>query len=723
MKREKFNITGMHCTNCSLNITKNLEKIDGIENVSINLITSRMSVIFDENKINTNDIIDKVKKIGFGIELLKSNNKNQNLEIEDKNNDKRYLLVSIILSILLMYVSMGHMIGLKEPKYSSIIQLIITSIVMYIYRNYYKSGFLALKNKSSNMSTLIAVSTIASYIYSIFNMMIGSKNELYFESIVVILTLVSLGKYIESKIKKNASESIAKMMDLTPKKALIIKDDKEIKIDIEDLEIDDIVLIKSGEVVSCDGIVIEGKGYTDESSITGESRLVEKNINDYVIAASILEKGYLKVKVTKESNDTIIAKVIDLVEEATSSKAPIAKLADKISGILVPTIFIISICTFIFWYFIGGNFAIAVNRAISVLVISCPCALGIATPISIMIGSLKGTQIGVLFKRAELLEIIRDANVILFDKTGTLTKGKPEVIDYFNITNNEKLLDYVFSIEKKSEHHLASSIVKYCEALNSKLIDIDEFNQIEGRGIQAKIKNEKIIIGNEKLMLDNNIDLSNYLKDIENYSKTGKTVILVGINGILNAIITIADDIREDAVVTIQKLKELGIKPIMLTGDNLETARHISKILGIDEIHAELLPNEKYDILVKLQEKNKVIMVGDGINDAPALAKADIGISIGGSTDIAMEISDIVLMKQRLIDIINSINLSKSVIRNIKLSLFWAFIYNFIGIALAAGIFVKLGLTLNPMFAAFAMSISSICVLLNAMTLNMFKGE
>lgn len=723
MKREKFNITGMHCTNCSLNITKNIEKLEGIEKVNINLITSKMSVIYDEKIIDVEKIIEIVEKIGYGIEKINNKKNKENIEEIKKDYYIIKLVISIILTVLIMYLSMGHMLGFNKVNNSEIIQIIISISIMYLYKEYYFSGFLALKNNSSNMSSLIAVSTLASFVYSIFNVIKGENNDLYFESIAVILTLVSIGKYIESRIKKNATKSITKMINLTPKKATIIKDGNEIVIDVEDLEIDDEVLIKTGEIISCDGIILEGKAYVNESSITGESKLIEKNVNDEVIASSILEKGYLKVRVNKEANDTIIAKIIELVEEATSSKAPISKLADKISGILVPIIFVVSILTFIFWLVIGNEFSEAINRAISVLVISCPCALGIATPISIMIGNLKGSQMGILFKRAELLEIIKKANIILMDKTGTITKGEPKVIDFISISDDDRVIKYIYSAEKKSEHHLATSVVTYCENLGINTVDIDEFIQVEGRGINAKIKNNELLIGNEKMMLEYNIDLSKYIDDINRYSKQGKTVILASINGSLVAIITIADEIREDVKITIEKLKNKNIRPIMLTGDNIETARYVAKLVGIEEVYAGLLPNEKYDILINLQENNKVIMVGDGINDAPALAKADVGISIGGSTDIAMEISDIVLMKQRLIDIINAINLSKAVIINIKFSLFWAFIYNIMGITLAMGLFVKFGLTLNPMFAAFAMSLSSICILLNAMTLKLFKGE
>ncbi|WP_064612413.1 heavy metal translocating P-type ATPase [Streptobacillus moniliformis] len=723
MKREKFNITGMHCTNCSLNITKNIEKLEGIEKVNINLITSKMSVIYDEKIIDVEKIIEIVEKIGYGIEKINNKKNKENIEEIKKDYYIIKLVISIILTVLIMYLSMGHMLGFNKVNNSEIIQIIISISIMYLYKEYYFSGFLALKNNSSNMSSLIAVSTLASFVYSIFNVIKGENNDLYFESIAVILTLVSIGKYIERRIKKNATKSITKMINLTPKKATIIKDGNEIVIDVEDLEIDDEVLIKTGEIISCDGIILEGKAYVNESSITGESKLIEKNVNDEVIASSILEKGYLKVMVNKEANDTIIAKIIELVEEATSSKAPIYKLADKISGILVPIIFVVSILTFIFWLVIGNEFSEAINRAISVLVISCPCALGIATPISIMIGNLKGSQMGILFKRAELLEIIKKANIILMDKTGTITKGEPKVIDFISISDDDRVIKYIYSAEKKSEHHLATSVVTYCENLGINTVDIDEFIQVEGRGINAKIKNNELLIGNEKMMLEYNIDLSKYIDDINRYSKQGKTVILASINGSLVAIITIADEIREDVKITIEKLKNKNIRPIMLTGDNIETARYVAKLVGIEEVYAGLLPNEKYDILINLQENNKVIMVGDGINDAPALAKADVGISIGGSTDIAMEISDIVLMKQRLIDIINAINLSKAVIINIKFSLFWAFIYNIMGITLAMGLFVKFGLTLNPMFAAFAMSLSSICILLNAMTLKLFKGE
>ncbi|CAM3134610.1 heavy metal translocating P-type ATPase [Streptobacillus felis] len=720
MKRQKFNITGMHCTNCSLNITKNIEKKDGIENVNINLITSKMSVIYDENKVDNDMIIETVKKLGFGIEVEENIN-TQNIEKKEKNYDIYKLVISIFFSLIIMYISMGHMLGFKPVKFSTILQILISSFIMIFYYKYYISGIRSLLNKNSNMLTLISVSTLSAYIYSIISVL-TKKNDIYFESIVVILTLVSIGKFVESKIKKNASDTIYKMMDLTPKKAVIIKGGKEILIEVEELEVGDEVLVKSGEIIACDGSVIEGKGYVNESSITGESKLIEKNINDQVISSSILEKGYIIIKVEKENKDTVISKIINLVEEATSSKPPISKLADKISGILVPIIFCIAILTLILSILFGVKLSDAINRSISVLVISCPCALGIATPISIMVGSLKGAKMGILFKSAELLEIIKDSTVILFDKTGTLTKGKPKVIDFINLTENNEIYDYIYSIEKKSEHHLANSIVNFFNDKNYLNLDIEEFIQHEGRGISSKINGKKILIGNVKMMRENNVELDDYLVDIKNYSNEGKTIILVSIDYKLSSLITIADEIRDDAKLTIEKIKSLGIRPIMLTGDNEGTAKYVGKNVGIDEIYYGLLPNEKYKILLNLQKNNKVIMVGDGINDAPALAKSDVGISIGGSTDIAMEISDIVLIRQKLIDIVNAIYLSISVIKNIKISLFWAFIYNFIGVAMATGIFSKYGINLNPMFAAFAMSMSSICVLLNAMTLNFFKG-
>ena len=619
---------------------------------------------------------------------------------------------------------MGAMMGLDIPNMIPFhinvsLQFIITIIVMILNFDYYNLGYISFKTKTLNMNTLIMVSTLASLILSIFNILILKNfHDIYFESIVTILTLVRLGKYLESRIKRYTSISMDAMINLIPSKVIVDIEGNELEKPIESIKINDVLIVKSGENIAADGTVVEGLGYINESIITGESKLVKKEKGDKVISGSILQKGYIKYNVDKIGEDTLLNKIINLVDEAVNSKPSISKFVDKVSAIFVPVVLSISFLTLVIYLLLGYNINMAIMRSVAVLVISCPCALGIATPISIMIGSYKSSSFGILFKNSEILEMMENIDVVLFDKTGTLTKGYPEVVEY--LSNDDVSESIIYSIEKKSEHPLALAFVKYFEEKGVKRYRVEEFEQLEGKGIRAIIKNQEYLLGNEILMKDNNVDLNIYREKINQYSNEGSTVILLSKNKKLISLAAISDDLRDESMSLISRLKNKGIKTVMLTGDNKKVATYLGNKLGIDDIYSDLLPEDKFRLLKEYQKNHKVVMVGDGVNDAVALAGADVSISITGSTDVAIETSDVVLMNSNIEHIVTAINLSSAVIKNIKLSLFWAFIYNIIGIPMAIGLF---GFSLNPMFAAFAMSMSSICVLINALTLNLFKDR
>ena len=722
MKKERYDIKGMHCSNCSIAIENSINKLEGIKKVDVNPISSQMIVEYDEDKLNSKDIEKNVESIGY--EAYLKINKTVEKATKGENKEKKILALSIILTLLLLYISMGAMMGLYIPNMIPFhinvsLQFIITIIVMILNFDYYNLGYISFKTKTLNMNTLIMVSTLASLILSIFNILILKNfHDIYFESIVTILTLVRLGKYLESRIKRYTSISMDAMINLIPSKVIVDIEGTELEKTIEDIKVNDILIAKSGENIAADGTVIEGSGYINESIITGESKLIKKEKGDKVISGSILQKGYIKYSVDKLGEDTILNKIINLVDEAVNSKPSISKFVDKMSAIFVPVVLFISLLTLDIYHLLGYNINIAIMRAVAVLVISCPCALGIATPISIMIGSYKSSSFGILFKNSEILEMMGNIDVVLFDKTGTLTKGYPEVVEY--LSNDDISESIIYSIEKKSEHPLALAFVKYFEGKGVKRYRVEEFEQLDGRGIRAIIKNEVYLLGNETLMIENNVDLSIYRNEINKYSNQGSTVILLAKDNKLISLSAISDDLRDESISLISKLKNKGIKTVMLTGDNNKVATYLGNKLGIDDIHSDLLPEDKFRLLKEYQKNHKVVMVGDGVNDAVALAGADVSISITGSTDVAIETSDVVLMNSNIEHIVTAINLSSAVIKNIKISLFWAFIYNIIGIPMAIGLF---GFSLNPMFAALAMSMSSICVLINALTLNLFKDR
>lgn len=750
---KKFNVTGMTCSACSASVEKAVKKLEGINSVSVNLLTNSMIVHYNEEVIDENNIIEAVTSAGYGASVF-SKNKNEikvsdKMRVEDEIKEmKKRLIISFAFLIPLMYISMGHMMGLPLPSFLSglenaisygMTQFLLALVIVYVNRKYYQVGFKTLFKGSPNMDTLIAIGSSAAMVYGIFAIYrmgygLGIQDfelvekyhmDLYFESAAMILTLITLGKYLEKKSKGKTSEAITKLMDLAPKTATILRNNKEVIVPIEEVLKDDIVIVKPGESIPVDGVIIQGSSSIDQSAITGESIPVEKNIGDKVIAATINKNGYFKFKAEKVGDDTTLAQIISLVEDASSSKAPIAKLADKISGVFVPIVISISIISTIVWLLVGKSFEFSLSIGIAVLVISCPCALGLATPVAIMVGTGKGAENGILIKSAEALETAHKIQTVVLDKTGTITEGKPKVTDIVvnsNINKNE-LLKIAASIEKPSEHPLADAIVEKAKKENITLLDVDNFISITGKGIKAEINNKIYYAGNLSLMKENNIDYSKFEKVINDLAKKGKTPLCFSDDSILFGVIAVADTIKPTSKKAIEEFKNMGINIVMLTGDNKNTAEAIRKELNIDKIIAEVLPQDKEKEVRKIQESGKkVAMIGDGINDAPALARADVGIAIGAGTDIAIESADIVLMKSDLLDGVTTIKLSKAVIKNIKENLFWAFFYNAIGIPLAAGVFYNiLGWKLNPMFGAFAMSLSSVCVVSNALRLKLFK--
>lgn len=741
--KKKFDVKGMTCAACQAHVLKAVEKLEGVKDVNVNLLNNSMDVDFDESVCSINNIEQSVKKAGYEANV-KDNNISKQVNKSSKDNDYQLtkLIISFIFLLVLMYVSMGHMINAPMPWFLvgeenalifAFTQFLLTIPSVIIYFHFFSNGFKRLFKLSPNMDSLIAIGSSASLLYGIVAIyMIGYglghddltivhsyMHNLYFESCAMILTLVSLGKYLESLAKKRTTKAITKMMDLAPKTGNVLKNGSIILTSIEDIKINDIVVIKKGEVIPIDGEIIKGNGSIDESNFTGESLPIYKEKGNKVYASTILNSGYLEVKVDKQSEDTNIATIIKLVEEASNSKAPISKLADKISLYFVPIVMLISIFTLIGFLIARYPFELAFNMAISVLVIACPCALGLATPVAIMVGVGKGAQNGLLIKNAEILEKSHLIKTVVLDKTGTITQGKPSVTD-FNILNNQSdLLDIIYSIESMSEHPLADAIIEYANKNNAKKVEIKNYQSIDGIGLKATYQNDEYMVGNNKISTNLNDD-----KTFKLLSNQGKTVIFIKKNDSIIGYIAIKDEIKQTSKQAIEELHKLGIKVIMLTGDNKTTAQSIANEVGVDEVIAEVLPVDKQNIIksLKKDDKHLVAMVGDGVNDALALASSDLGIAIGAGSDIAIESSDIVLMKNDLMDVKNVIGLSKRTILGIKLGLFWAFFYNSIGIIIATGIFYpSFGLMLNPMIGSLAMSISSVFVVLNALTINFYK--
>lgn len=753
--KEKYDITGMTCSACSAHVEKAVKKLEGMKNVSVNLLQNSMTVEYDESILTSQNIIDAVVDAGYGASLKDSGKsagtsaqtKKENTAEKSAKDMKKRLISSLCFLVPLMYVSMGHMLGAPLPQILSpefnplifaLVQLFLTLPVMYINRKYFRNGFKTLFKGSPNMDSLIAIGSGASAVYSIYvifkmaySMGFGDMMtahhlamDLYFESAAMILTLITLGKYFEARSKKRTSDALTKLMNLAPKTAVVERNGEEIEIPSEQVTAGDIVIIKPGQSIPVDGIIVEGRGSVDQSAITGESIPEEKTVGSAVIGATVNKTGYFKFKATKVGEDTTLAQIIKLVEEAGGSKAPIAKLADKVSGVFVPIVITIAVITTAVWMILGYPFNFALTMGISVLVISCPCALGLATPTAIMVGTGKGAESGILIKSAEALETAHLINTVVLDKTGTITMGTPTVTDVIPVKGEspESLVSLALSLEKLSEHPLSDAIVKYGKETGAKLLEAKNFFTKEGEGIGAEIEGRKILAGNLKMMHNNGIATDKGEEAASSLAQEGKTPLYFAADGKLLGIIAVADTIKPTSPQAVAEFEKMGIDVVMLTGDNAKTAEAIRKKAGVKRVVAQVMPQDKAAEVQRLQkEGKKVAMIGDGINDAPALASADVGIAIGAGTDIAIESADVVLMKSDLLDGVNAVKLSKAVIKNIKENLFWAFFYNVIGIPIAAGVFYWAGLTLNPMIGAAAMSFSSVFVVSNALRLKFFK--
>nr|WP_319487661.1 heavy metal translocating P-type ATPase [uncultured Caproiciproducens sp.] len=759
----KFNVTGMTCSACSANVEKSVKKLNGVHSVNVNLLSNNMTVDYDEAVTNDAEVIRAVDNAGYGASVFSrkatTNAKNQPAEnpvkIELKSMKTR-LIVSFAFLIPLLYLSMHHMlsewIGLPVPDFIktafhgaengvvfAFAQFLLLLPIAYVNRKYFQVGFKTLAKRSPNMDSLIAIGSTAAIVYGVFAIFrigysLGHGDmetadhflmDLYFESAGTILTLITLGKYLETRSKGKTSEAITKLMDLAPKTAVVIRDEVEVEIPVEEVVIGDILPVRPGQSIPVDGTIVEGSSSVDQSALTGESIPVEKHVGDKVIAATINKTGFFKFEAQKVGDDTTLAKIIELVEDASSSKAPIAKLADKISGIFVPVVICIAIISAVAWLLAGQSFEFALSIGIAVLVISCPCALGLATPVAIMVGTGKGASNGILIKSAESLEIAHTINTVVLDKTGTITEGKPKVTDIIvtKLITEEKLLEIAASIEKPSEHPLADAIVDKAEQSGIELKAIEKFDSFSGQGVAAVLEGEQYFAGNLAMMNSRQIDVSSLQSTCDALAEDGKTPLYFAQGQNLLGVIAVADVVKPTSFEAIEQFKAMGIDVVMLTGDNKRTAEAIRRQLHIDRVVADVMPQDKESEIRRIQESGKkVAMVGDGINDAPALARADVGIAIGAGTDIAIESADIVLMKSDLLDAVTAVQLSKAVIRNIKENLFWAFFYNSIGIPLAAGVFFSLlRWKLNPMFGAAAMSLSSVCVVSNALRLKLFK--
>ncbi len=751
---EKFSVTGMTCSACSLAVEKAVEKLPSVKSVNVNLLANSMSVEYEDDNISSLDVIKAVEAAGYDASIFSKTGgvkeKDRVNPVEEEIREMKYrVLVSFAFMLPLMYVAMGEMfflpmpawlLGLENALSFAFLQFLLTIPVVYVNRKYYQVGFKTLWHRSPNMDSLIAVGSGAGLVYGIFaifrigqglghgNMELVAQyaHDLYFESAAMILALITLGKLLEARAKGRTSDAISKLMDLAPKTALVMRGDSEVEIPLEELVKGDIVVVRPGQSVPVDGIIIEGSSSVDQSALTGESIPIEKNVGDRVISATINKTGFFKFEAEKVGDDTTLAQIINLVEEASASKAPIAKMADKISSIFVPTVMAIALISTIVWLLLGQSFEFAMSIGIAVLVISCPCALGLATPVAIMVGTGKGASHGILIKSAEALETLHKIDTVVLDKTGTITQGQPQVTDIISLEiPQEELLEIAASLEKPSEHPLAEAIVKRAEQESLSMRRVENFEALSGRGIIGEIDGKTYVAGNLALMKEQGVDIGDFKESSDNFARQGKTPLYFAEEGRLLGLIAVADVVKPTSLQAIEGFKALGIDVVMLTGDNAMTAEAIRKELHIDRVVAEVMPQDKEEEVRRIQESGKTLaMVGDGINDAPALARADVGIAIGAGTDVAIESADIVLMKSDLLDAVSAVELSKATIKNIKENLFWAFFYNTLGIPLAAGVFFKaFGLKLSPMFGAAAMSMSSVFVVTNALRLKLFKPK
>ncbi|MBN1191949.1 MAG: heavy metal translocating P-type ATPase [Dehalococcoidales bacterium] len=753
----KFSVKGMTCSACSASVERSVKKLDGINTVNVNLLTGSMVVDYDDEITDDGKIIRAVTDAGYNASVFFRDEKatsavrdNAGTLENELTEIKRRFILSLVFLIPLLYVSMGHMAGLPLPSWMQgisnaitmvLVQLLLTLPVIYLNRKFYLAGFKALYHRSPNMDSLIAVGSTAAVVYGLFAFFrigygLGHSQQvivqqymtdLYFESAATILTLVTLGKWLETRSKGRTSEAINRLMDLSPKMAAVLRDGREIEIPVENVMIDDLVLVRPGQSVPVDGIIVEGRSTVDQSALTGESLPVEKQAGDSVLSATINKEGIIKFRAEKVGNNTTLARIIELVENAGASRAPVGRLADKISGVFVPAVIGIAIITSAAWLITGQSAEFALSAGIAVLVISCPCALGLATPVAIMVATGKGASNGILFKTAEALETIHSVNTVVLDKTGTITQGKPAVTGLFAVdgVTEKHLLEIAASIEKPSEHPFAEAVVRKAAEEGIAVKDVEEFAAVSGRGISAVMDGRRYLAGNLAFITEQQVDPDSLPGESASFIEKGDTLLYFAEDKKLLGVLAVADDLKPSSREAVAELKAMGIEVVMLTGDNRQAAEAIRSKMDIDKAIAGVLPEDKEKEIMRLRESGKMVaMVGDGINDAPAMAGADVGVAIGAGTDIAIESADIVLMKNDLMDVVTAIRISKATLRNIRQNLFWAFFYNTLGIPLAAGAFYfLLGWKLNPMFAAAAMSLSSVFVVSNALRLRYFKAR
>lgn len=739
---ERYDVGGMSCAACSARVEKAVGNVEGVTSCSVSLLTNSMVV---EGNVSADKIIHAVEKAGYTAKAQSTDTKQNNkIKIEKPNEVKpmvQRFVVSLVLLLVLMYFSMGHVMwGFPLPSFFehnhiaiALVQLILSASIMVINKRFFVSGFRGLIHRAPNMDTLVSLGSAASFVWSVYELFVMTVTEgeaqmqllhgLYFESAAMILVLITLGKILEAHSKGKTTDALQSLMDLSPKTAVIERNGEEKEIPIEEVQIGDIFILRPGMSVPVDGIVIEGESTLDESMLTGESLPVEKAMDSAVYSATINQSGFLKCRATRVGEDTTLSQIIKTVYEASATKAPIARIADKVSGVFVPVVIGIALVTFAIWLITGAEFAYALERGISVLVISCPCALGLATPVSIMVGNGVGAKAGILFKNAEALETAGKTQIVALDKTGTITKGEPAVTDIVpaeGISETE-LLQIAYSIEKLSAHPLAGAITAYAEEKALSPIAVDEFRNLSGSGLEGEIDGEKVYAGSAKFIKSKTAIDKDLQRTVDTLANNGKTPMLFAKGSKLLGVIAAADTVKDDSRNAVRELSELGIRVVMITGDNEKTAQAIGNSVGVDRVYAGVLPSGKSEIITQLKAYGKTAMAGDGINDAPALTSADTGIAIGSGSDIAIDSADVVLVGSRLSELTAAVRLSRQTLRNIHQNLFWAFIYNVIGIPLAAGLWIPiLGISLNPMFGAAAMSLSSFCVVTNALRLNLF---
>ena len=747
---EQYNVTGMSCAACSSRVEKAVSRVPGVTSCSVSLLTNSMGV---EGNASSHDIIQAVEQAGYGASLKGAGKEQVSMsEAEEALADhetpilKRRLIASVGFLLVLMYFSMGHMMwGWPLPAWFNdnhiamgLVQMLLAGIIMVINQKFFISGFKSLWHRAPNMDTLVALGSMASFVWSVYALFAMTRAqvdgdsaavmnymmEFYFESAAMILTLITVGKMLEARSKGRTTDALKSLMKLAPKTAVVLRNGQETTVPIEQVHKGDLFVVRPGESIPVDGVIVEGDSAVNESSLTGESIPVDKSAGDLVSAATVNQSGFIKCEATRVGEDTTLSQIIKMVSDAAATKAPIAKIADRVSGVFVPTVITIAIITTLIWLLTGHEFGYSLARGISVLVISCPCALGLATPVAIMVGNGMGARNGILFKTAVSLEEAGKIQIVALDKTGTITSGQPEVTDLLpaDDISEQELLSLALALEKKSEHPLAGAVLKYAAERQLTAPEVSDFHALPGNGLCAVLNNETLIGGSMKFVSSQVTVPAALLQKSEKLAMEGKTPLLFARNQKLVGIIAVADVIKEDSPQAIRELQNMGIRIVMLTGDNERTARAIGKQAGVDDVIAGVLPDGKESVIRSLKEQGRVAMVGDGINDAPALTRADIGIAIGAGTDIAIDAADIVLMKSRLSDVPAAVRLSRATLRNIHENLFWAFFYNIIGIPLAAGVWIPVfGWTLNPMFGAAAMSLSSFCVVTNALRLNLFK--